>query len=293
MSRRQGVDVAHHSVSAPNIAVMGLGLVLTILGARGSLPVSQSEMLAYGGRTTSYMIDLPGDHTVFIDAGTGLAAVQGMADGRTQHYDILLTHYHLDHLQGLQFFKPLYREGNTFTFRGHRPHGVTVEEAISGVSQSPWFPLPLDATLSDKTFRPVEETFELGPLTVRSAQLHHPQGVTGYRLEGPARSVVIATDHEAGDPEADARLVELASGANYLIHDAQYTPKEYEELYTGWGHSTWEHAVATATAAGVDALILTSHDPSHTDEDVDEILACAREAFPETHAAFEGMEIAL
>ena len=272
---------------------MGQGIVLTILGARGSLPVSHPEMLIYGGRTTSFMIDLPGDHTAFVDAGTGLAAVEGLGEDHTQHYDILLTHYHLDHLQGLQFFKPLYREGNTFTFRGHRPHGISVEAAISGVSQSPWFPLPLDATLSNKTFLPVEQRFDVGPLSVTSAALHHPQGVTGYRFEGSESVVVIATDHEAGDADADQRLVELAYGADFLIHDAQYTPHEYEELYTGWGHSTWEHAVAAAVAAEVGTLILTSHDPSHTDEDVEKILASARAEFPETHAAFEGMQIGL
>lgn len=272
---------------------MAQGVVLTILGARGSIPVSQAEMLSYGGRTTSYMIDLPGDHTAFIDAGTGLAAVDDLVAGRTQHYDILITHYHLDHLQGLQFFRPLYRGGNSFTFRGHAPDGLSVEDAIGGVSQTPWFPLPLDATLSDKEFLPVEEKFDVGPITVTSAALHHPQGVTGYRLAGPEKTLVIATDHEAGDPGADARLIELAQGADYLIHDAQYTPEEYTELYTGWGHSTWEHAVSTAKMAGVGALILTSHDPSHTDAQVDDILSRARQAFPETHAAFEGMQIAL
>ena len=272
---------------------MGQGVVLTVLGARGSIPVSQAEMLTYGGRTTSFMIDLPGHHTAFIDAGTGLASVDHLIDGRVRHYDILITHYHLDHLQGLQFFKPLYREGNSFTFHGHAPEGLSVEDAIAGVSQSPWFPLPLDATLSKKEFLPVSPEFYVGPVFVTAAALHHPQGVTGYRLDGPEKTVVIATDHEAGEPAADARLIDLARGADYLIHDAQYTPEEYEERFTGWGHSTWKHAVAAAESAGVETLILTSHDPSHTDADVDRILAEARAVFPETHAAFEGMQITL
>lgn len=250
-------------------------------------------MLGYGGRTTSFMLTWPGNHTAFVDAGTGLAAFDDLVEDHADHYDILITHYHLDHLQGLQFFRPLYREGTTFAFHGHTPPGLTVEEAVAGVSQAPWFPLPLDATLSDKTFLPVEESFAIGPIQVSSAMLNHPQGVTGYRLEGPQRTVVVATDHEAGDPAADARLLDLAAAADVLIHDAQYTPGEYAELYTGWGHSTWEHAVAAATAAGVGSLVLTSHDPSHTDADVDEILAKARAVFPETHAAFEGMQIPL
>ena len=250
-------------------------------------------MLTYGGRTTSFMITWPGGKLALVDAGTGLAGVDDVIIDRTHHYDVLVTHYHLDHLQGLQFFRPLYQEGSSFTFRGHPPDGLTVEQAIGGVSRSPWFPLPLDATRSDKEFLPVEETFSVGPITVSSAALHHPQGVTGYRLEGPEKTVVVATDHEAGDADADARLIELAGGADYLLHDAQYTPQEYNDLYKGWGHSTWEHAVAAAETAGVVSLVLTSHDPSHTDDDIDEILARAREKFPETHAAFEGMQIPL
>jgi len=112
-----------------------------------------------------------------------------------------------------------------------------------------------------------------------------------FRLEGHQRSIVIATDHEAGNTETDARLVALASGADVLIHDAQYTPEELRTTRKGWGHSSFESAVRTAQDAGVSQLVLTSHDPDRSDAEVDQLRGMARAMFPHTDAAYEGMTI--
>jgi len=129
-------------------------------------------------------------------------------------------------------------------------------------------------------------------LRVTPEGLHHPQGAMAYRIDGPERSIVIATDHEAGSA-ADADLLELARGADVLIHDSQYTPEEYASRKVGWGHSTWEDAAAVAEAAGVGQLVLTSHDPDRTDEEVDGIVTKARERFPNTEGAWEGLTLPL
>lgn len=273
---------------------MDEGFTFTVLGARGSWPVSGPDMLVYGGSTTSFMIPLGDNVTVLIDAGTGVAAVDDLDTAEPQRYHMFLTHYHLDHIQGLQFFKPIYREENTFTFYGVPPDAMSLEDAIGGIYRAPWFPIPLAETPSSKEYVDLDfAPIEIGPLRITMAKLTHPQGATGYRIEGPRATVVIATDHEAGDAEVDDNLVAFAAGADYLLHDAQYTPEEHHELYEGWGHSSWQDAVNLAERAGVGQLILTSHDPSRTDEALSRLIELAAARFPATLAASEGLHLAI
>ncbi len=268
------------------------GLTFTVLGARGSWPVSGPHVLTHGGRTTSFMIPLGDDHTVLFDVGTGVAAVDDLDTAVPHTYDVFFTHYHLDHLQGLQFFKPLYREANTFTFHGVPPDGFSLEEAVGGIYRAPWFPVALADTPSQKRYVDLDlSPMEVGPLRISMARLTHPQGVTGFRIAGPRATVVIATDHEAGDADVDDELVDLARNADYLIHDAQYTPEEHLELYEGWGHSTWRDAVSVAQRAGIKKLILTSHDPVRSDEAIDRIAEQAATQFRPTFAAYEGLQL--
>jgi phosphoribosyl 1,2-cyclic phosphodiesterase len=270
------------------------GLTFQVLGARGSWPVSNPKMLDHGGRTTSFMIELGKSVTVLIDAGTGLVSMPDPDPAAEHEYHLFFTHYHLDHIQGLQFFRPLYRETSSFTFYGVPPEGMTVEGAVGGIYRAPWFPVPLAETPSIKRYVALDGMpVEVGPLSFATVELTHPQGVTGFRIQGPNASVVIATDHEAGDPAVDDRLVKFATGADYLLHDAQYTREEHDELYNGWGHSTWEDAVAIAARAQVGRLILTSHDPARTDAALEELIKLASLRFPATVAAREGMRLKL
>ena len=107
----------------------------------------------------------------------------------------------------------------------------------------PWFPVPLSETASAKRFVDLgDEPLELGGVRIVPRRLASSDGSMLYRIEGPVRSVVFATDFEPGEPIHDEALLSLATDADVLIHDAQYTPDEYE-AHRGWGHSTWEHAV--------------------------------------------------
>jgi len=271
---------------------MDKGLTFTVLGARGSWPVSDQEMMVHGGRTTSFMIVLDNAVTVIFDAGTGVSRVDDMDTAAAQEYHVLLTHYHLDHIQGLQFFKPLYRAANSFTFYGAPPGDMSLEDAIGGIFRAPWFPIPLADTLSHKRFVEIDAApIEIGPLRISTGELTHPQGAISYRIEGPRATVVIATDHEAGHTDVDDALVDFARGADYLFHDAQYTPQEHLELYQGWGHSTWQDAARIAMRAEVGQLILTSHDPSRTDADVTRLIEHTVAVFPSTVAACEGLQL--
>ena len=269
-------------------------VTLTFRGVRGSMPVSGPATEKYGGRTLCIDIDAGPDLRVIIDGGTGISALaQDLVvppDGFDFH--VFLTHYHWDHLQGILFFPPLYDERNSFTFYGHSWNGMGVREAIEGALRPPWFPVSLFETAARKAYIDVADApFAVGPLTIEAVPLHHPQGVTAYRIANGARTVVLATDYERGEPDSDTRLQNLAAGTDVLIHDAQYTPDEYPSLYVGWGHSTRHHAVEAAVETGAKKLVLVSHDPHRTDAEIDAIVASARKEFPATEAAFEGMQI--
>lgn len=265
---------------------------LIIHGGRGSMAVSGVEYAKYGGNTTCMEIAQDPRHRVMIDGGTGLRSVQHSLNYDTEgRFTVLLTHYHWDHIQGIPVFAPVWIAGNRFTFHGAETPIGDVRANLARVIAPPWFPAAITESPADMTYADYAEPIEIGEVVVASTPLHHPQGVRGFRIEGPSRSVVIATDHES-EPETDRALAEFASGADVLVHDAQYLPAEYP-VRVGWGHSTWEHSVEMAHRAGVGELVLTSHDPDHTDDDIDGIVEAAAGRFPNMVGATEGMKIPL
>ena len=269
---------------------------LIIHGVRGSTPVGGQGTARYGGQTICLSAHASVGEMLVIDAGTGLRGLQASLPPRDGGYrfHVFLTHYHWDHLQGLPFFGPLYDAANHFTFYGYPWEGMGVEDLIAGTFRPPWFPVSLDDTAATKEYVALgDDAIRIGDLAVSWTRLNHPQGVTAYRIDGPVASVVIATDHESGDPEFDEALYALGRDTDVLIHDAQYTDGEYELHYEGWGHSTWRHAVDAAKATHATRLVLISHDPSHEDSAVDAIVADARVEFPQLDAAHEGMVVPL
>jgi phosphoribosyl 1,2-cyclic phosphodiesterase len=266
-------------------------LTVVCHGCRGSVPVSGPKFHRYGGGTTCLEIKLSEDHRLLIDAGTGaLSMLEHLPTGRPLRFTILVTHLHWDHTFALPFFRPFYDPANRFDFYGHHVAGMTMEDALDIVMRPPWFPVNFRSTPAQKRFHHLEEdAFEVEDLRISSARLHHPDGVTAYRIERNGTVLCVATDVEHGEPDSDHKLRELAEGADVLIYDAQYLPDEYEMAKVGWGHSTWTEAVHLAKECGVGRLVLTSHDPSRSDDDVDKILAMARNEFPQTDAFYEGM----
>lgn len=266
-------------------------------GVRGSMPVGGMDTAQYGGHTPCVSIE--GDHRahLVIDAGTGIHRfAKSLPDPGSQGWDfhVLFTHYHLDHIIGLPFFKPLFDPRNRFTFYGYPYDGRSVDELVHQALRPPWFPISLQDVPSSQAFVDLDgTTFELEGIQVSPARLEHPQGVAAYRFDGPERSLVLATDYERGVSDLDAELDRLAQGANVLVHDAQYTPAEYESDFKGWGHSTWISAVEAAQLAGVEELIFTSHDPDRTDDALDAIVRLAKDRFPNVQAAHEGLVVSI
>jgi ribonuclease BN (tRNA processing enzyme) len=157
----------------------------------------------------------------------------------------------------------------------------------------PYFPVAFELLAAKREFVQItEEALRYGDLTVRSFPLNHPQGASGFRLESGGAVIVHACDHEHGDARLDRTMREYAEGADVLIYDAQFTPDEYPSK-AGWGHSTWLEGVKVARDAGVKQLILSHHDPSHTDDMLRALLAEAKVEFENTELAKERWTIQL
>ncbi len=260
-------------------------------GARGSAPTSGSHVARFGGHTTCYSVDAGSDGVVVVDAGTGIAFGRGLEDAGTYH--LFFTHFHLDHVQGLPFFTPIYDPEAEFVFYGVPPPGLTLEEVLAGVFQPPWFPVDFRETASRKSFVDARSAdLSVGGLAIATTRLLHPQGCIGYRFDRGGASLVVATDHEAGNDAYDAPLCELADGADVLLHDGQYTEDEYAAK-VGWGHSTWKSAGDAADRAQVGTLVLTSHDPRHGDDVIEEMVRMTSEVFGDVRAARPNLQFDL
>jgi phosphoribosyl 1,2-cyclic phosphodiesterase len=258
-------------------------------GVRGAIPTPHHGNLGYGGNTTCLEIETPEGHVV-IDGGSGLRILGGALAkehaGKPLSLNILMTHFHWDHIQGIPFFIPLYSPANEVTFWSDRPVDL-LKGTLEGQMRHPYFPVPFGHVPGRCNFERMDQQHKFGDLTVRPFALHHPQDASGYRFEFDGKVIVHACDHEEGNDRYDRIVAEYAKGADVLIIDAQYTPEQYKTK-KGWGHSTWKYAVETAREAGVKRLVLFHHDPAHDDAFIDSMVTDARNIFPHTEAAREG-----
>lgn len=265
----------------------------TIRGVRGGTVAIGPEYARHGGHTTCFSLHTP-EGMLLIDAGTGLAAADADIDLQAVALPIvfLFTHFHLDHLTGLPFFRPLYQKGRSIRMLGDPARTDDWPGALRRFCSPPYWPVDMATAGADIRMERLPEAGSAVLLGARVAwcPVWHPQGCLAYRLDLPAASIVVATDHECGDPDLDRRFVAFCRGADALIYDAQYTPDEYPR-HRGLGHSTWRDGVAIARAAGVGELILTHLDRSRTDAAQDEIVALARREFPRVRSATQGLRL--
>lgn len=213
-----------------------------------------------------------------LDAGTGMRRLTGSLPQPLKRVDILLTHLHLDHLQGLGFFDPLYMEGVEVHIWG--PGGVThkLAKRLSRYLSPPLFPIHLLSLPCDIEIHETGQgEHEIGEFRVQTDYVCHPGPTIGYRIANSGAVLTYLPDHEPAlgvssfprEPEWTSGYF-LARQADMLIHDAQYTQEQYER-HVGWGHSSIEDAIRFAVLAEVRQLILFHHDPQHTDDDLDRL----------------------
>jgi ribonuclease BN (tRNA processing enzyme)/DNA-binding response OmpR family regulator len=280
-------------------------------GTRGSIAKPGPTTLRYGGNTSCVELRSERGTLVVVDCGTGahglgehlLRSGGGPVDGH-----IVFSHTHWDHIQGLPFFAPLFRPGNTWHIYGPRGLEHSIRETLSGQMEYSYFPITPDQMNATVHYHDlVEGTFEIDDIRVVTHYLNHPALTLGYRFEVDGAAVVYASDHEPHDrglaaggdlttSHGDAGHLDFLRNADLLVHDTQYLAAEYPTR-VGWGHSTVEYVVDAACQAGVGRLAVYHHDPGRTDDAVDDLLVLARARVAaagsdvEVVAAAEGLEL--
>jgi phosphoribosyl 1,2-cyclic phosphodiesterase len=273
-----------------------------VWGCRGSLAAPGPETLRYGGNTSCVEVRLAGS-TLVLDAGTGIRAF-GVALDRdpVDELHILLSHLHLDHLQGLGFFRPLFRPGVDVHVWGPASPVQSLADRIAIYLSPPLFPVRLADIPAHVTFHDApEEAVTIGSASVRAAKVTHQGPTVAYRIEEGGRTLVYLPDHEpsigghlSDEPSEWISGHDIAHDADVLFHDAQYRDDEYPQ-HIGWGHSCIEHVMGFAGKAGVTSVVLFHHDPYHVDDELDALLAEARRQWDgpdeQVRLAREGMTI--
>ncbi len=271
-------------------------LQLKFWGVRGSIPSPGAETAAYGGNTACVEI-VAGDHTLIIDAGSGIRALgEKLCCNPATRVDLLFSHCHFDHIEGLPFFAPLYMSGRPLNlWSGHIRAPDATRAMVASLIRAPYFPIDpskFRAALTYHDFRAGETLEPGGGITIKTIPLNHPGGSTGFRITFRRRSVCYISDVEHRPGFIERALVDFVSGANLMIYDAMYTDEEYPR-YIGFGHSTWQEAIKLADAAAVQTLALYHHFPGRTDEELAKVEALAGARRSLTLMAREGMEFRL
>ena len=260
---------------------------LKVWGARGSVPSPGPQMNRYGGNTSCAQVTLASGEELILDAGTGIRNLGlGLSGERRIH--ILLTHLHLDHIQGLMFFPPCFRSESEITIWGPSSPEASLENRIARYISAPLSPVEVRELPCSVSFRdtPVSE-WELGGATIRAEAVTHRGPTLGYRVSDGESTIAYIPDHEPAlgapleglEPEWISGF-DLARDADLLIHDCQYTDDEYPE-HVGWGHSAVSDTLTFAHRVGARRLMLFHHDPLHPDELLDGLCATARAAWRE------------
>jgi phosphoribosyl 1,2-cyclic phosphodiesterase len=250
---------------------------IKVWGARGSVPAPGPQMNRFGGNTSCVQVTLSDGNQLILDAGTGIRTL-GVALADATQVNILLTHLHLDHIQGLMFFAPCFRSGSRITIWGPASPEASLESRIARYISAPLSPvevreLPCDVAFVDT---PASE-WQLGNATIRAEAVTHRGPTLGYRITDGDDVLCYIPDHEPAlgapleglEPEWISGY-DLARDATLLIHDCQYTDGEYP-AHIGWGHSRLADTLTFARRVGAERLMLFHHDPLHTDGMLDEL----------------------
>jgi phosphoribosyl 1,2-cyclic phosphodiesterase len=255
---------------------------VTLWGTRGSVPSPGPDTERLGGNTACVSVQADEGALLVLDAGTGIRMLGSLLKPMPRRVDILLTHLHLDHIQGLGFFAPLFDPNAEVHIWGPASTTLDLRGCLSRYLSPPLFPvllrdLPCDIHLHDV---PCEDV-AVGPFRITSSLVCHPGPTVGYRIACDGAAMTYLPDHEPAFGVHDFPMApewtsgyDLAADVDLLIHDAQYTSEEYASRI-GWGHSSLLHMLAFAKLARVRHALVFHHDPTHSDTMIEAMIADA------------------
>ena len=280
-------------------------------GVRGSIASPGPHTVRYGGNTTCIEIRTDNNELIILDAGTGIFPLsQTLLAEMPVTANVLITHSHWDHIQGLPFFIPNFIPGNTLRLHGgfDPVSGKGIEQVMSVQLQYSYFPVreeEMKGRIEYVTLSPGEPV-QVGSATVTPCLLNHPVVDFGYRIDCNGKSVFFTGDHEPPyniyDPqdegyaayqslvdEKNRAIVEAIRGVDVLIADTSYTAEEYPAK-KGWGHGTFATSIELAQQAGVQVLFCTHHEPTRSDDALESAFA---KALSQRGAPQQGLDIRL
>ncbi|HWF52153.1 MAG TPA: MBL fold metallo-hydrolase [Solirubrobacteraceae bacterium] len=271
---------------------------IKVWGARGSIPAPGPETMRYGGNTSCVEVTLDDGTTLILDAGTGIRNLGLVLPRVERPVHILLTHLHLDHIQGLMFFAPAFRPESEIFIWGPASPEASLRDRIARYISAPLAPVEV-RELPSLVFRDAEPTeWSIGSARVVAQAVTHRGPTLGYRIDEGDTTLTYIPDHEPGLGASLADLeddwisgFELADGASLLIHDCQYTDEEYT-AHVGWGHSPMSDALIFAHRTHAKRLLLFHHDPLHSDDFLDTLNAQVTDRWHELGGSQGGVELA-
>ena len=276
---------------------------IKVWGCRGSISTPGRSTLRYGGNTTCLEIRLNDNTLIIIDAGSGIRELgKKLLEERdlTEIY-LFLTHAHWDHLTGFPFFAPAYLNKYKIYARGCPCAKSSLEDYLKHQMTPPYFPVPFNAMNAefDSTSDDPKES-SIGSAKIIPVPLNHPDGGCGFKIIEEGKVFVFLTDNELDFRHEDGMsrdgYIDFSRGADLLMHDAQYTDEEYRKT-KGWGHAKFSSATELSIKAEVKHFGLVHHDPDHTDDNIDGLVASCQEMIAEANSKVEcfgvseGMEI--
>ena len=259
------------------------------MGARGSVPVSDPAFARYGGATTSVLVQM-GDTDIVLDAGTGILHLPAEVLEKPA-LTLLLTHAHLDHLNGLMMCPYVMGKDKRLDIYAAKQNGMPMEDVLRKLYSPPVWPVTPDRLAAALTYHEITGDFSVGGVEVSSMEGVHPGGVRLFRLRRGGKSVVVATDFTLTDKTRGA-VADFAKGCDLLLCDGQYSDAEWKER-AGYGHNTWMAAARLGRDCGAKRTRIVHHDPTHNDAWLDAAAAELHATDPGCDFAREGEVISL